>query len=147
MKSCLLVFLLIAVALAATDQFIQPHNSDEMLDHLEGNNWNIYILFFAAASPYEEVADRNNNAIESGLKTLIADNPELFYAKIDHANPNFQKLVERTGVHAAPSVYMMVHGKGVWIYEGTSDLILERLSDFLPEFKEASANHKAPYES
>ena len=147
MKTAFLVCMLLAFAFSATDQVLTPQNSDDILDHLEGNNWNIYILFFAAASPCEEVATRNNNAVEAGLKTLLSDNPELFYAKIDHTNPNFQKLVARTGVHAAPSVYMMVHGKGVWIYEGTSKLILDRLDDFLPAFKEASASHKAPYES
>ena len=135
----------LAVVFAGNDQILTPKNSDDILDHLEGNNYNIYILFFAASSPYEEVAQRNNRDIESGLKTIVDDNPEIFFAKIDHSNPNFQKLLQVTGVNKAPSVFLMTHGKGVWIYEGSSALILERLRDFLPEFKEAAGHRKDPF--
>ena len=145
MKLLLLVLLLSAFALAENDQILHPKNSDDILDHLEGNNQNIYLLFFAASSPYEEVARRNNKDIEAGLQSIITDNPEIYFARIDHSNPNFQKLLHATGVHHAPSVFLMVHGQGVWIYEGTSQLIIERVKDFLPQFKEASSHQTAPY--
>ena len=125
MKFLALVLLILLAGVFAEDsQILQPRDSDDILDHLEGNNHNIYILFFAANSPYEEVAQRNNHDIELGLKSIIQDNPELFFARIDHTNPQFQKLVQITGVHAAPSVFVMTHGQGVWIYEGRSELIV-----------------------
>ena len=144
-----ILFLVLAICIASvfaeSDQILHPKNSDDILDHLEGNNHNIYLLFFAGAGHYEEVAKRNNHDIEGGLKTILADNPEIFYARIDHTNPNFQKLIQVTGVHHAPSVFLMTHGQGVWIYEGSSELILERLRDFLPKFKEASSHQTSPY--
>ncbi|CAI2382187.1 unnamed protein product [Moneuplotes crassus] len=147
MKLVFLVLLVSAsIVAAASDQILTPRNSDDILDHLEGNNQNIYLLFFAASSPYEEVAHRNNKEIEEGLKSIITDNPEIYYARIDHSNPNFQKLIQVTEVHHAPSVFLMVHGQGVWIYEGTSELILERLREFLPQFKEAASHKTAPYQ-
>ena len=147
MKLLLLVLLVsVAAVYAGDDQILHPKNSDDILDHLEGNNNNIYLLFFAASSPYEEVAKRNNKDIESGLKSIVTDNPEIFFARIDHSNPNFQKLVQITGAHHAPSVFLMTHGKGVLIYEGSSELILERLRDFLPQFKEASSHQTPPYQ-
>ena len=146
MKITALVFVLIlALACAQDSHVLTPKNSDDVLKHLEGNNWNVYVLFFAAASAREEIADRNNRAIEEGLSAILAENPSIYSAKIDHANPNFRGLVEKTGVHSAPSLYMMVHGQGVWIYEGTSTLILQRLRDFIPAFNQASANHEYPY--
>mmetsp|Transcript_13758 Transcript_13758/g.15417 ORF Transcript_13758/g.15417 Transcript_13758/m.15417 type:complete len:147 (-) Transcript_13758:61-501(-) len=146
MKFLLLVLLIsISAVFAESDQILHPKNSDEILDHLEGNNYNIYILFFAETSPYKEVATRNNKEIEDGLKSILTDNPELFFATIDHTNPNFQKLLQVTGVYHAPSVFVMAHGEGVWIYEGSSELILERLRDFLPQFKEASSHQSTIY--
>ena len=141
----LLLVLWIAIAAVHCDQVLQPKNSDDILDHLEGNNYNIYILFFAAASPAEELSRLTNAEIEKGINTLLTDNPELFYAKIDHTNPNFRKLVEVSGVRNAPSVFMMVHGQGVWVSEGTSALIIDRIRDFLPSFKQAASHHEKPY--
>ena len=146
MKLLILVLLMtMSVVLAETDQVLYPKNSDEILDHLEGNNYNIYILFFAAASPYEEVATRNNRDIAEGLQRIVTDNPEVIFATINHADPNFQKLLQVTGVNRAPSVFIMNHGNGVWIYEGTSSLILDRLSDFMPKFKEAASHQTSPF--
>ena len=143
MKVIILVLLvLLSLAFAGEDQVLHPKNSDDILDHLEGNNYNIYLLFFAAATPYEEIAERNNKDIEEGLNKIITDNPEVFYARIDHTNQNFNKLIEITGVYQAPSVFLMNHGKGVWIYEGNSEMILSRLNDFLPEIKEAAGHQK-----
>ena len=149
MKILALVLLLtLTYVYAGNDpQVLTPHNSDDILDHLQGNNYNIYLLFFSASGPYEEIAIRNNKDVESGLNKILLDNPEIFYATIPHTNPNFNKLIQTTGIHAAPSVFLIVHGKGVWIYEGTSDLIVEKVRDFLPKFKEASAKHVDPYEA
>ncbi|CAI2379251.1 unnamed protein product [Moneuplotes crassus] len=146
MKLALVILLIVATAvLGENEQILTPSNSDQILDHLEGNNQNIYLLFFAASSPYEEVAHRNNKEIEDGLKSIITDNPEIYFARIEYGNPSFHKLAEVTQVNHAPSVFLMVHGQGVWIYEGTSELILERLKDFLPQFKQASSHKTAPY--
>ena len=146
MKFLFLVLLIsVGAVLADSDQILHPKNSDDILDHLEGNNHNIYLLFFKEVSPYAEVAKGNNKEFEDGLKTIISDNPEIFFAEIDHTNPNFQKLLQITGVHHAPSVFVMTHGEGVWIYEGSTELILERLRDFLPQFKEASSHQSSIY--
>ena len=145
MKLLLLILLALVTVYAGEDQVLHPQNSDDILDHLEGNNYNIYILFFPSIGPYAEVDKEENKAIEDGLKAMLNDNPELFFATIDHTDPNFQKLLQVTGVHAAPSIFMITHGKGVWIYEGQPSLILERTKDFLPDFKEASSHQESPY--
>ena len=140
------ILALVAIVYGGKDQILHPKNSDEMLDHLQGNNYNIYILFFPSVNTYEEVARENNKELEDGLEKILSDNPEIFFATIDHTNPKFNQLLQTLGVHDAPSVFLMVHGKGVWIYEGEARLVLNRLKEFLPEYKEASSHKEDPYE-
>ena len=141
----LVLLLTIAITLADSSHVLAPRDSDDLLDLLQGNNYNVYLLFFEAVNPFEEYKIRNNRDIEAGIQKILVDNPDVYYARIHHTNPHFQKLIHMTEVHAAPSVFLMTHGKGVWIYEGSSELILDRLKEFLTQFKQAASKNTDPY--
>ena len=144
MKYCLLVVVLI-IAFACADQNINPQNGKDVLKHLQGNNYNIYAIFFAAPEPTPESAKVTNKDVADGLRSILADNPDIYYAKVDHADERFKELFDATGIFEAPAILLMVHGRGLWISGGTSNLIVQRLKEFLPDFKQASAHHKHPY--
>ena len=124
---------------------LQPADANEMLNHLQGNNYNIYILFFHDSQTTDEATRNSNEDLERQVSSLLSDNPEFFYAKIDNSNEAFTKLGSVVGVTSTPAVLMIVHGKGVWLSGTNSRLMTDRLRDFLPAFKQSSAHHSNPY--
>ena len=145
MKAIIAICLILAFGIAQGAHVLQPNDANEMLNHLQGNNYNIYILFFNDPNPADQATKDANEDIEHRLSGVLSDNPEIFYAKIDNTNENFRKLATVVGVTSTPAVLMIVHGKGVWLSGTNSFLMTDRLRDFLPAFKQASAHHTNPY--
>ena len=58
------VFLFLALGMVNAAHVLTPRNSDDMLNHLQGNNYNIYLLFFYQPNPIDEVLRTTNNDLE-----------------------------------------------------------------------------------
>ena len=145
MKVVLAVALLCLLGFTSAYHELTPSTSEDMLNHIQGNNYNIYVLNFWDSSKTDEATRNVYKDIESRLSDVLGDNPEVFYAKIDHADGTFAKLEQVVGVTSVPAVLIMVHGKGVWLSGTNSYLMTERLNDFIPAFKKSSAHHSNPY--
>ena len=145
MKLILALVLLFAVCYTNAFHELTPQSSEEMLNHIQGNNYNIYVMYFWDSSRDDDASKDIFKDIQDRLGNVLNDNPEIFYAKVDHSNEAFRKLESVVGVNSAPAVLVMVHGKGVWLSGSNSYLMAERLQDFLPAFKQSSAHHSNPY--
>ena len=145
MKVILAVALMMILGFASAFHELKPATSEEMLNHIQGNNYNIYVLNFWDSSKSDDDTRNVYKDIESRLSNVLGDNPEVFYAKIDHNDSAFQKLEQVVGVTSVPAVLVIVHGKGVWLSGTNSYLMVERLNDFIPAFKKSSAHHSNPY--
>ena len=145
MKVALACVLLMTIGFASAFHSLTPSTSDEVLNHIQGNNYNIYILNFYDSSQADDETKSVFKDIEDRVQGVLGANPEVFYARIDHNNPAFKKLEEVVGVTSIPAVLAIVHGKGVWLSGTNSYLMVERLNDFIPAFKKSSAHHSNPY--
>ena len=146
MKS-VIFFGALALLFASTQaaHVLTPRNSDDMLNHLQGNSYNIYLLFFYQPNPIDEVLRTTNNDIERLVQSVLEENPDIMYAKIDESNQEFSKLFNVVGVTVTPAILLIVHGKGVWISGTNTRLMVERIRDFIPAFKQAASHHTSPY--
>ena len=140
-----MIAFILAMSAVTSTQVLKTQTSEEILNHLQSNNYNIYILFFADQKDVTTKAKEANQDIESKIGGVLNENQEIFYAKIDYSDPSFSKLSSVVGVTEAPAVLLIVHGKGVWLSGRNADLMGERIRDFLPAFKQASAHHSNPY--
>ena len=139
-----LVLLFAWVTLQDDPQRLNPSTSEEILTLIQSNNYNLYTLFFYDSTTDNERKQQANKDIEQRIDDVLLDNEDVYFAKIDVSNPNFDKLKSVVGVTSTPSVLLMVHGKGTWISGTNSYLVVERLKDFLPNYKEASLHHANP---
>ncbi len=144
MKLLLLVLGLLAVTAMAGGE-IKVNKADDLLRHLQGNNYNIYLVYFYETSKKDQASVQASQDIQNALKNVLASNPEFQYAKVDLSNPELAKLGGVVGLSSTPSVLLIVHGKGVWLSGTNANLMVERLRDFMPKFKQASAHHSNPY--
>ena len=145
MKTIIALILLFSIYSVQSAHLLQPADANEVLNHLQGNNYNIYVLFFYDGKATDEASRNANQDIENRLSGVLSDNPEIFYSKIDNSNDNFRKLGSVVGITSTPAVLLIVHGKGVWLSGTNSYLLTDRLRDFLPAFKQSSAHHSNPY--
>lgn len=145
MKLVLLITLLFAIALVRAGREIKPRTADDILQHLQGNNYNIYLIYFYESSNRDEKSVSGGQDIQKALSNVIDSNPELFSAKVDLSDREFSRLGSVVGLNLAPAVLMIVHGKGVWLSGTNANLMMDRLRDFMPAFKQASAHHSNPY--
>ena len=145
MKTSVLCALAAVLFCANAAHVLTPRNSDDMLNHLQGNNYNIYLLFFYQPNPIDEVLRTTNNDIERLMQGVLEENPDIMYAKIDESNGEMAKLFNVVGVTVTPAILLIVHGKGVWISGTNTRLMVERIRDFVPAFKQAAAHHTSPY--
>ena len=148
MKSVIAMIFMLAVLASKAAHVLQAKNSNEVLNHLQGNNYNVYILFFYDSKASDQLTKATNQDIENRLNNVLADNPEFFYSKIDSSDKNFQDLLDlqlnsdcigctsknEVGTRSTPSILLIVHGKGVWLTANNSYLATDRLKDFLPAF-------------
>ena len=144
MKFVLLVLALIACTALAGGEF-SPKTHDEILEHLQGNNYNVYLVYFYESSNRDSAADKAGQDIQNSLRNVLSSNPEFFYTKIDLSDREFSRLGSIVGLPSTPAVLMIVHGKGVWLSGTNANLLADRLRDFIPKFKQASAHHSNPY--
>ena len=145
MKITVLCAFAVLFACANAAHVLTPRNSDDMLNHLQGNNYNIYLLFFYQPNPIDEVLRTTNNDIERLMQGVLEENPDIMYAKVDESNSEMAKLFNVVGVTVTPAILLIVHGKGVWISGTNTRLMVERIRDFIPAFKQAAAHHTSPY--
>ena len=145
MKFVLLVALLLAFITVQAAHNVEHKSADEIMSHLQGNNYNIYLIYFYESRATDEKTKNAMSDIENRIGDVISDNPELFYAKVDLSNPEYSRLGNVVGLTSAPAALLMVHGKGVWLSGTNGRLMLDRVKDFLPAFKQASAHHTNPY--
>ena len=145
MKVTLALVLILAVGITNAFHALTPANSEEILNHIQGNNYNIYVLNFHDSSVQDKDKQNTFKDIENRLGDVLNDNPEIFYASIDHSNEAFRKLEQTVGVTSIPAVLAIVHGKGVWLSGSNSYLMVERINDFIPALKKSSAHHSNPY--
>ena len=145
MKFLLSVALLLALATVQAAHQVEHKSGDEILNHLQGNNFNIYVIFFYKSKATDDKTKSANEDIENRIGEVINDNPEIFYAKVDLSDPSYRKLGNVVGLKTTPAVLLIVHGKGVWMSGTNAYLTVDRLKDFLPAFKQASAHHTEPY--
>ena len=145
MKIITVFVILLAILYMCSSTTIEAEDSGAVLDHIQGNNYNIYLLYFHQATSIDEVTLEANQDIEEDLEYLTTDNPDLQFFDINVQNPEFKTLIDTVEVPSTPCILLIVNGQGVWVYDGISDLIVDRINDFLPQFKEASAHHTEPY--
>ncbi len=145
MKSVVMISLLALFLTVEAAHVLTPRNSDDALNHLQGNNYNIYLFFFYQPNPIDEVLRTTNNDIERLISGVLEQNPDILYAKVDESNPEFAKLFNVVGITVTPAILLIVHGKGVWISGTNTNLMIERIKDFVPAFKQAAAHHTSPY--
>ena len=144
MKLIILVLALLACTVLAGGN-ITPKTHEEILSHLQGNNYNIYLIYFYESTNKEKNALSSSEDIQRSLTSVFKSNPEFFYAKIDLSDREFSRLGGVVGLTSVPAVLMIVHGKGVWLSGTNASLLTERLREFIPSFKQASAHHSNPY--
>ena len=144
MKIVLLVLALLACSALAGGE-IQVRKSEDLLRHLQGNNYNIYLVYFYESSNRDKTATAAGEDIQRSLKNVLKANPEFHYAKVDLSDRELSRLGNVVGLSSAPAVLMIVHGKGVWLSGTNANLMVDRLRDFMPKFKQASAHHSNPY--
>mmetsp|Transcript_1220 Transcript_1220/g.1348 ORF Transcript_1220/g.1348 Transcript_1220/m.1348 type:complete len:146 (-) Transcript_1220:64-501(-) len=145
MKVTLALVLILALGVSNAFHSLTPSTSEEILNHIQGNNYNIYVLNFHDSSDSNKESQNTYKDIENRIGDVLGNNPEVFYAQIDHADSAFRKLEQVVGVTSVPAVLAIVHGKGVWLSGTNSYLMVERLNDFIPAFKKSSAHHSNPY--
>ena len=145
MKLALALVFLLAIGFTNAFHSLTPTTSDEILNHIQGNNYNIYILNFYDSSQTDEASQNTFKDIEDRVQSILGENPEVFYSTIDHNDKAFRKLEKVVGVTSVPALLAIVHGKGVWLSGSNSYLMAERLNDFIPAFKKSSAHHSNPY--
>ena len=145
MKFVLLIALLLAVVAVNAGREVSPRTADDILQHLQGNNYNIYLIYFYESANRDQKAVSGGEDIQRALAKVTDANPELFYAKVDLSDREFARLGNVVGLSAAPAVLMIVHGKGVWLSGTNAGLMMERLRDFMPSFKQAAAHHSNPF--
>ena len=144
MKFLLLVLALIACTALAGGEF-SPKTHDEILGHLQGNNYNVYLVYFYESANKDSATNQAGQDIQNSLRGVLGSNPEFFYTKIDLSDREFSRLGSVVGLPSTPAVLMIVHGKGVWLSGTNANLLADRLRDFIPKFKQASAHHSNPY--
>ena len=123
----MLVALTMLVSMTLGAHVLTPRNSDDALNQLWGNNYNIYLLFFYQPNPIDEVLRTTNNDIERQVQGVLEENPDIMYAKVDESNPEFGKLFNVVGITVTPAILLIVHGKGVWISGTNTRLMVERI--------------------
>mmetsp|Transcript_21849 Transcript_21849/g.19388 ORF Transcript_21849/g.19388 Transcript_21849/m.19388 type:complete len:148 (+) Transcript_21849:31-474(+) len=138
-----LLSLLAVTALAGGE--IPVKSSDDLLRHLQGNNFNIYLVHFYESASRDKGVQAGNEDIQRSLKNVLKANPEFFSAKVDLSNKELSRLGSVVGLNTTPAVLLIVHGKGVWLSGTNANLMIDRLRDFTPKFKQASAHHSNPY--
>ena len=144
MKLALLVLaLFICTALAGGE--LNVKSQEELLRHLQGNNYNIYLVYFYESANRDQTAISASQDIQNKLKNVLASNSEFHYAKVDLSDKELAPLGNVVGLTSTPAVLMIVHGKGVWLSGTNANLMMERLRDFMPKFKQAAAHHSNPY--
>ena len=144
MKLIILVLALLACTAMAGGN-ITPKTHDEILGHLQGNNYNIYLIYFYESKNNDKNTVAASEDIQKSLGNVVNANSEFFYAKIDLSDPEFSRLGSVVGLTSAPAVLMIVHGKGVWLSGTNASLLTDRLRDFIPAFKQAASHHSNPY--
>ena len=148
LKPALLLLLALASLSEAARQ-VTPRNSDEALDQLEGNNFNVYLLYFYQTSSLDKAGTTINNSIKDELNQLLSQAPYsrnegLVFMAIDESQSKFDKLAHVVGITVTPSILMMVNGKGMWFSGANVPLLMERIREFLPDFLAAAAQRTVP---
>ena len=69
----------------------------------------------------------------------------VFFCEVDKADSKYNALVEVSGVEVFPSLFLSVHGWGVWIETDNPDSLAESFSDWFLKMKEAAAHEESPY--
>ena len=143
----LIAFLLLGLALAT--RIYTPVSSQQALDQIQGNNFNVYVLFFYQSNSIDDDGLTTNNAINNQLSSLLQrapyrDNETIIYMKIDASDKSFDELAQVVGITATPSVLLIVNGKGMWLSGANVPLLIERVEEFLPDYAQASQQKKVP---
>ena len=141
-------FLLVVAALLLSVQgakTLTPKSSEEVIDQLEGNNFNVYMIYFYQSS----TTDKTSVTLKDELNKLLTQSPydksdNLVYMKVDESDKRFQRLGAIVGITVTPSVLVMVNGKGMWFSGANVPLLVERLREFLPDFLQASSQRTVP---
>ena len=144
MKIIIALIVLMTIGYVHSAHLLTPRTSEEMLNHIQGNNYNVYLLYFYDGRANDGATRNANQDIENTISGILSANSELFYAKLDSSNKNLAQVADVVGVTTTPAVLLMVHGKGVWLTASNSQLAMDRIKDFLPTFKQASAHHTSP---
>ncbi|CAI2382463.1 unnamed protein product [Moneuplotes crassus] len=144
MKILLLVLGLLTITAFAAHE-IQVNSADDILRHLQGNNYNIYLIHFFESAKNDQATVSTNKDLQTAMNKILSSNPDFFHATIDLSQHELTRLGSIIGLTSTPSILLIVHGKGVWVSGQSADLVTERLRDFLPKFVQASAHHSNPY--
>ena len=142
-----LIYVLLSVALTA--QTIKHSKSDDLLNQLQGNNWDVYMIYFYKHSELDDDNLTTNNMIASQLEQLLElpqykNANQVKYAKVDVADDSYEKLATMVGITVTPSILLMINGKGMWLSGANVPLLMERVNEFLPDYIVASKDRKWP---
>ena len=122
------IYVLLVCAMAAST--IQHKKSDDLLTLLQGNNWDVYMIYFYKHSELDDDNLTTNNMLASQLEQLLelpqyknANN--LKYAKVDTTDDSYEKLATMLGITVTPSILLMINGKGMWLSGANVPLLME----------------------
>ena len=69
----------------------------------------------------------------------------VYYSEVDINDARFTELLQTSGVYVFPSVFLSVHGWGVWIETENPDSLSKTFKEWFDKMKHASETEQSPY--
>ena len=69
----------------------------------------------------------------------------VFFCEIDKQDSKYNPLIATSGVEVFPSLFISVHGWGVWIETDNPDSMSDTFAEWFAKMKEAAADEQSPY--
>ena len=141
MRVVIMILMLLALSMGIEE--LEHSNGHDILRELEGNNNNVYIIFFYAAATDGSTLGNLNEDYEKALTSRVLDEyPEFYYAKVDANNKDYSEVVKQCGIDVdelqkSPSILIMENGNGAWIHGPQT---ISKIEEYAPAYSKRSKN-------
>ena len=68
---------------------------DEILENLQGNNHNVYLIFFVDSTSKDQQVIIATKDVEEALHILLRTYPQVYFTKLDISHKDFKKFSEK----------------------------------------------------
>ena len=137
----IVIVLLALFAFSYGYNVLEHNNGRDILDELEGNNKNVYVLLFqAGATEGSALANRNDDYENALISRVLENYPDFWYSRVDANNRDYEELVSECGIDDAelqksPSILMIENGNGAWIHGPQT---ITKLEEYAPAYDRRS---------